>query len=94
MEALRESRPDQIVPQSLYALIGLACCVAQEGKEEKALEAIRYVRKHPETPSIYLKQAVRWVSNWGRTSPRYSKQKAGTGDEMETLEAVLKRLLD
>ena len=94
MEALRESRPDQIVPQSLYALIGLACCVAQEGKEEKALEAIRYVRKHPETPSIYLKQAVRWVSNWGRTSPQYSKKKAGTGDEMETLEAVLKRLLD
>jgi tetratricopeptide (TPR) repeat protein len=94
MQALRESRSDQIVPQSLYALIGFACCLAQEGKEEKALEVIRYVKKHPETPSIYLKQAVRWIGNWEKTSSRYSKQKAGLGDEIETLDAVVKRMLD
>lgn len=94
MDALEESRPDQIVPQSLYALIGLACCLAQEGKEEKALEVIRYIKKHPETPSIYLKQASRWISNRGKTLSWYSKQKAGRDDEMETLDVVVKRLLD
>lgn len=94
MQALRESRSDQMVPQSLYALIGLASCVAQEGKEENALEAIRYVQKHPETPSIYFKQAVRWISNWGRTSQCSSEPKPGIGDELETLETVVRRLLD
>jgi len=94
MDSLEESRPDQIVPQSLYALIGLACCMAQEGKEEKAIEIIRFVQKHPETPSIYFEQAVRWINNLEKTSLWYSKQEAGTGEKMETLDAVVRRLLD
>ncbi len=93
-DTLKESRPDQIVPQSLYALIGLACCMAQGGEEERALELIQFVRKHPETPSIYLEQAVRWISNLEQASLRYPEQGAGTGEEMETIDAVVKRLLD
>ena len=93
-QALRESRPDQIVPQSLYALIGLACCLAQEGKGEKALAAIRFARRHPETPSIYFRQAVRWINNWEKTSPRYAKQKTDTGDEQESLDAMVNQLLE
>ena len=92
-EALKESKPDQIVPQSLYAMIGLACCMAQEGEEERALELIQFVRKHPETPSIYLEQAVRWISQMEQASLRYPEQGAGTDEEMETIDAVVKRLL-
>jgi tetratricopeptide (TPR) repeat protein len=93
-DALEESRPDQIVPQSLYALIGFACCMAQDGEEEKALELLRFVRKHPETPSIYFEQAVRWTRNLEKVSVRCSKQEPGAGVEMETLDAVVRRLLD
>jgi predicted ATPase/DNA-binding SARP family transcriptional activator len=93
-DALRESRPDQIVPQSLYALIGLACCMAQEGEEERALGLIRFVRKHPETPSIYLEQAVRWIRNLKETALRYPEQGGGAGEEMETMDAVVRRILD
>mgnify|MGYP001767200166 CR=1 FL=1 len=91
--ALKESRPDQIVPQSLYALIGFACCLAQDGEEEKAIELIRFVRKHPETPSIYLEQAVRWIRDLEKVSLSYYRQQTGTGEGMETLDAVVRRLV-
>jgi predicted ATPase/DNA-binding SARP family transcriptional activator len=92
-DALEESRPDQIVPQSLYALIGFACCMAQEGEEERALWLIQFVRKHPETPSIYLEQAVRWISSLEEISLRYS-ERTDAGEEIETIDAVVRRLLD
>lgn len=93
-DALKESRPDQIVPQSLYALIGLACFMALEGEEERAFELIQFVRKHPETPSIYLEQAVRWISNLETTSLRYPEQEVSASAELETIDDVVRRLLD
>jgi tetratricopeptide (TPR) repeat protein len=88
-QALKESKPDQIVPQSLYALIGLACCMAQEGEEAKALELIQYVRRHPETPSIYLEQAVRWISSLEPTP----LPGAGPGGDLEDVDEIVQRLL-
>jgi tetratricopeptide (TPR) repeat protein len=92
-EALKESKPDQIVPQSLYALIGLACCVAQEGQEEKARELIQYVRRHPETPLIYLEQAVRWTRDLEPTPLRDGGLAAGVGGQVESVDQIVRRLL-
>jgi tetratricopeptide (TPR) repeat protein len=92
--ALQESRPEQIVPQSLYSLIGLACCLAQEGEEARALELIRFVRRHPETPAIYMEQAAPWIDNLEQASLRYPGQGIGSGDVEETLDELVERLLD
>jgi predicted ATPase/DNA-binding SARP family transcriptional activator len=93
-DALKESRPDQIVPQSLYAIIGLACCLAQEGEEQKAFELIQYVRQHPETPSIYLEQAGHWIRNLEEASFRIPEQRSAASTELESIDAVVRRLLD
>ncbi|HEY5983617.1 MAG TPA: BTAD domain-containing putative transcriptional regulator [Anaerolineales bacterium] len=92
-KALRESRPDQIVPQSLYALIGLACCIAQEGEQEKALELIEYVRKHPETPSIYLEQAVRWIGSLEQAPLPDGGPAASVDGDLEDVYEIVQRLL-
>ncbi len=93
-QALQESRPDQIVPQSLYALLGLACCLAQEGAEERPLALLRFVRRHPETPTIYLEQAARWLSKLEQRCLPHADQGVSAGEEFETVEDVLERLLD
>ncbi len=93
-DALKESKPDQMVPQSLYALVGLACCIAQEGEEGKALDLIQYVRKHPETPSIYLEQAVRWISDVEQTLLRDTNPASGVACDLETVDEIVQRLLD
>ena len=92
--ALEESKPDQIVPQSLYALIGLACILSHDGEKERAIELLRFVRRHPETPSIYLDQAARWIGGLGQASLRGPDQEVGTGDSAETIDEVVGRLLD
>jgi predicted ATPase/DNA-binding SARP family transcriptional activator len=86
--ALKESRPEQIVPQSLYALVGLASCLALEGKEERAHELVRYVRRHPQIPSIYLEQGARWIRNMDHTS------RPSPDEETATIEEVIGRHLD
>lgn len=92
-DGLKESRPDQIVPQSLYSLIGLACVLAQEGKEERALELLRFVRRHPETPEIYLEQATRWIGSLEQASLRGPNHGVGTGGAVETIDEVIDSLL-
>jgi len=89
--ALEESRPDQIVPQSLYALLGIACCMALDGKEEMAYEIIRFVRKHPETPSIYYKMAARWIDA-GKENKFDLTSKNGI-DGLDSLEKIIERLV-
>jgi predicted ATPase/DNA-binding SARP family transcriptional activator len=91
--ALQESKPDQIVPQSLYALIGLACVLANQGEKERALELLRFVRRHPETPSIYLDQAARWISDLEQLSLRSPEQEVWTAHVNETLDELVARLL-
>ncbi len=93
-QALQESRPDQIVPQSLYALLGLACCLAQEGEEERPFALLRFVRRHPETPTIYLEQAARWLSKLEQGRSRQAGRAVGIGDELDTIDDAVKRFLD
>ena len=92
--ALQESRPDQIIPQSLYALIGLASCLAQEGEEDRPLELLRFVRRHPETPTIYLEQAARWLSKLEEGRLRHADQATSMGEELETIDDMVNWLLD
>lgn len=92
--ALKESRSDQIVPQSLYALLGLACLVALEGEEKKALEVVRYVRAHPETPTIYLEQASRWIRGVEQESPQYREQEGARGEAAKSIDEVVAGLLN
>ncbi len=60
-EALQEARQDHMLPLILYALAGLACIMAQEGKEGSAHELFRYVQGHPQTPALYLEVARPWI---------------------------------
>jgi tetratricopeptide (TPR) repeat protein len=83
--ALGESRPDQIVPQSLYALIGLACCLAVEGEIERPLRLLQFVRKHPETPTIYLEQASPWTRNLEKAA---LQDTGGQTAEIQSIEEV------
>jgi predicted ATPase/DNA-binding SARP family transcriptional activator len=92
-DALKESRSDQVVPQSMYAIIGLACILAQEGDEARALELVRFVQNHPETPEIYLQQAERWIAALKRTSLRSANNGAGVARNIETVDEVITRVL-
>jgi predicted ATPase/DNA-binding SARP family transcriptional activator len=58
--SLVQSRQNDMTPQVLYALAGLACVLAQEGEEGKALALFHYVKQHPQTPPVYVQQASRW----------------------------------
>jgi tetratricopeptide (TPR) repeat protein len=58
--SLMQSRQNEQTPQVLYALVGLACVMAQEGETIKALELFHYVKRHPQTPAVYVQQAIRW----------------------------------
>ena len=93
MTALRQSQENQILPLSLYALAGLACTLAQQGKEEQALELFRYAQRHPQTPAPYLEQALRWIGDQGRASSADRSPAAGAGGEMEAIDEVVDRLL-
>ncbi len=92
MEALEKSRPDQMVPQSLFALLGIACCMALEGKEEMAYGIIRYVRRHPETPSIYYKLAARWIDD--RNEKTFSPTRNIEIDGPDSLEEIIEQLVN
>jgi len=61
-EALEQSRIYQMTPVSLYALVGMAAALAQEGEDTEAVELFQYVQSNPQTPALYLKQASRWIT--------------------------------
>jgi len=61
-EALEQSRIYQMTPVSMYALVGMAAALAQEGEAKTATELYQYVQNNPQTPTLYLQQASRWIA--------------------------------
>lgn len=62
-EALELAASMQHVPLILYSLAGMACLMAEEGKEAQAVELLTMVEEHAQTPPIYLDIAARWFSD-------------------------------
>jgi tetratricopeptide (TPR) repeat protein len=60
-DALKQSRIYQMTPVSMYALVGMAAALAQEGESKAAVELFQYVQSNPQTPALYLQQASRWI---------------------------------
>jgi tetratricopeptide (TPR) repeat protein len=60
-DALEQSRIYQMTPVSMYALVGMAAALAQEGESKAAVELFQYVQSNPQTPALYLQQASRWI---------------------------------
>jgi tetratricopeptide (TPR) repeat protein len=89
-EALEQSRQNQMTPLSLYALAGLAATLAQEGEEKTAIELLRYVQRHPQTPALYVEQAARWFVYFDQTSAQNGSPVALENVEMDE---VINRLL-
>ncbi len=61
-DALEQSRIYQMTPVIMYALVGMAAALAQEGEDKAAIELFQYVQSNPQTPALYLQQASRWVT--------------------------------
>jgi tetratricopeptide (TPR) repeat protein len=61
-KALKLAACMQHVPLILYSLAGMACLMAEEGKEAQAVELLAFVEEHPQTPPTYLDIAGRWFS--------------------------------
>jgi predicted ATPase/DNA-binding SARP family transcriptional activator len=89
LQALEQSRDYHMVPLSLYALLGTACIQAQCGEERKAAGLFRYVQSHPQTPSIYIQNAVRWIE---KEIPE--SQQAGMNLSTGYLSASLDEMID
>jgi predicted ATPase/DNA-binding SARP family transcriptional activator len=59
-EGLVRAREHDLAPLRLCGLAGLACVLALEGDERKALRLFKFVRDHPQTPALYVEMAERW----------------------------------
>jgi len=62
-DALEQSRVYQMTPVSMYALLGIAAALAQEGDDKAAIELFQYAQSYPQTPSLYTQLASRWIKS-------------------------------
>ncbi len=92
-EALQQAKEDRMLPLSLYALAGLACILVQEGERQSALEVFRYVRDHPQIPTIYLAMAGRWLGDLDSAPTRRPGGVGGVEQSMDAVEELLARAL-
>lgn len=92
--ALQLSKQNQMIPQSLYALLGLACTLAQEGEERTALELYRYVQRHPQTPAPYLQQSARWFAEIAWESLPGEDSVVNIDGETGNIDTVIDRLFN
>ena len=51
------------------------------------------MRRHPETPTIYLEQAIRWLGKLEQGHLRHTDQEVGMGGGLETIDDVVEWLL-
>jgi predicted ATPase/DNA-binding SARP family transcriptional activator len=92
-DALRQSKQAQMLPLSLYALAGLASTLALEGEKRTAVELFAYVKQHPQTPTIFLDQAVRWMEDIDQASLGDGRSVVIQGDRIEAIDQLVERLV-
>ncbi len=59
--ALLLAKQYQMVPLCLYALAGLSCVLVLQGQDRQAYKIYRFIKQHPQTPALCLKQADDWI---------------------------------
>jgi len=92
--ALKLSWEDQIIPLCLYALVGLASTMVEEGDEEKALELFLFAEKHPQIPLPYLEQAAHWMGEFDLEAQRDVRPGESEENKMEAMEKIFARALE
>ena len=91
-EALEQSRIYQMTPVSMYALVGMAASLAQEGEDKTAVELFQYVQSNPQTPALYLQQASRWILQVGHELSPNIKTALTMGGEADGLDDVIAKV--
>ena len=59
-EALQMATSMAHVPLILYAVLGMASLLSQQGNAEQAVELLAFAEAHPQTPPTYLDIAEQW----------------------------------
>ncbi len=80
-EVLEMSRVYQMVPLSLYALLGLSCLLSRAGKYDKAMELFAVAQNHPRTPALYIDLSKRWFTE-GLPPPYDQTPESGLLDDI------------
>lgn len=91
-DALHQSRQTQMLPLSLYALAGLASTMAQEGEKGTAIELFAFVKRHPQTPTVFLEQAVRWIDDFDQASMGDGRFVVIQGEKLEAIDELIGKL--
>jgi len=88
-EALELSRVYQMTPVSMYALVGMAAALAQEGEDQTAVELYQYAQRNPQTPALYLQQASRWIPQSDQKILPNTKSALTMGGEADGLDDII-----
>ena len=91
-EALEQSRIYQMTPVSMYALVGMAATLAQEGEDKTAIELFQYVQSNPQTPALYLQQASRWIAQLDQKILPNVKNALTMGGDADGLDDVIDKV--
>jgi predicted ATPase/DNA-binding SARP family transcriptional activator len=88
-EALEITWGAKQLPLVLYALVGWACWMMVTGNQESAIALLNYVRKHPQTPALYLDTAEIWFEGVDTKTFLPEGGLVGENEELTPLEEVL-----
>ena len=91
-EALEQSRIYQMTPVSMYALVGIAATLAQEGEDKTAVELFQYAQNNPQTPALYLQQASRWIPQMDHKILPNVKTALTMGDGADGLDDIIDKV--
>ena len=91
-DALEQSRIYQMTPVSMYALLGMAAALAQDGNDEAAVELFQYVQSYPQTPTLYIQQATRWITQVDYKVRPNVRSALTLGDHADGLDDIISNL--
>jgi predicted ATPase/DNA-binding SARP family transcriptional activator len=92
-EALDRSDKNQMVPLSLFALLGLASASVLDGEDFYAARLFSYAYKHPRTLLLYRALADRWYENLEVKITEDDSVSSGENGEMAPIHAFVEEVL-
>lgn len=91
--ALQRAQEYSMIPLALYALIGIASVLTEQGHDLRAAEIFSYTMLHPQTPPLYFNQGECWFAEvQARLSPAELAQAEARFQECE-LDQVINTVL-
>ncbi len=91
-DALEQSRIYQMTPVSMYALVGMAAALAQEGDDKTSAELFQFAQSNPQTPALYLQQALRWLTRLDVNVLPDVKSALAMGDNPDGLDDIITKI--